>query len=135
MVDIGSQSSKLGGLKSWPVTIVAIFFFAQGLSTGYAAFWYAGQPALSGGVGRAAIFAITCVLLIVAGAGLLVRAKACLTLAVVLAGSYLASAGSNAAGAIFAPTPSSGAAALAFVVVGWLQYVILRSQSTTALFQ
>jgi hypothetical protein len=131
---------ELPAPKSWPVNIVAVFFLLQGLSAGYSAlasvglFGYSGQPGIT--VGFATLDAIVSIALIVAGAGLLARNKACLTVAVILAGLYLMSGGSNAAAAFFGPTatPMTALVAIAFIAIGWLQYVILRSRSTMALF-
>jgi hypothetical protein len=133
-----SPVEKVAVPKSWPVTIVAAFFLAQGLWAGYIALAYVGlfgYPTRSGTmVGFATVDAIESVALIVAGAGLFARNRACLTIAVVLAALFLMSAGNYLAEASFAATPMGALAAIVFVAVGWLQYAILRSRSTTALF-
>ena len=138
MIHSGAQSDKLKGAKSWPVTIVASFFLLQGFLQGYSALGYSrliGEPMMSGAsLGSAVLCGIASVLLVVAGVGLLARIKACLMLAVVLAGLNVLNAGSLAAEAFFRPTPSAVAVALVFVTAGFLQYMILRSKSTTALF-
>ena len=125
--------------KSWPVTVVAVFYLLQGLSLSYSAIVYgrvSAQPEFSAFVGSAMLYGVFGVALVVSGVGLLVRIRACLTIAVILAGAYLAGAGESLAGATFEATasPLLFVAALAFVVLAWLQYVILRSKSTVALF-
>jgi hypothetical protein len=135
-----AQAGVPKNLKSWPVTVVALFFLLQGLSAGYYALAYVGMFGYSSSSYTAAGFAtlcsITSVALIVAGMGLFARNKACLTLAVVLAGLYLISAGADAIEAFFGPTatPLQGLSAIAFIAAGCLQYMILRSKSTVALF-
>jgi hypothetical protein len=131
---------KLSAPKSWPVSIVAVFFLLQGFAAGYSAladvglFGYPAQPGIT--VGFAALNGIVSVATIVAGAGLLARNKACLTVAVILAGLFLMSAGDAAAGAFFLLTtvPMAVLPVILFIAIGWIQYVILRSRSTTVLF-
>lgn len=139
VVESDGQASKLRDVKSWPVTIVASFFLLQGLLQGYSALGYSrliGEPMMSGAaLGSAVLCGIASVLLVVAGVGLFARIKACLMLAVVLAGLNLLNAGNLAAEAFFRPTPSAVAVALGFVAAGFLQYMILRSKATTALFE
>jgi hypothetical protein len=128
--------------KSWPVNVVAVFYLFQGLSLSYSAIDYgrmAAQPAFLGALNYMVLevlYAVFGIALLVSGLGLLLRMRACLTIAVILAGLYLANAGTLIAGATFVLTisPLAFVAALAFVVVGWLQYMILRSKSTSALF-
>jgi hypothetical protein len=140
VVNADLPAENLEALKSWPVTIVAGFLVLQGLSAGYSALADVGlfgyPRGSSTSVAFAAIYAIVSVALIVAGAGLLVRNKACLTIATILAALFLMSAGSDAAGAFFgqSATPMGDLVAILFVIVGWLQYAILRSRATIALF-
>jgi hypothetical protein len=136
------QSREIKGAKYWPLIVVASFFLLEGLSAGNSAFKFASQfghalslaPAIE--IDFAVLNAIISIALIVAGVGLFARIRASLTVAVILAGFYLLSASAIAIEALFGPTatPMSGMAATAFVVVGWLQYVILRSKSTRSLF-
>jgi hypothetical protein len=131
-----SPARKLAAPKAWPLTIVAVFFWLQAAVYAVAAyeglFGYPVQPGIT--VGFATLDGIVSVALIVAGAGLLARNRACLTVAVILAGLFLLSAGNFLAATFFVPTPIGGLAAFVFVGVGFVQYAILRSASTIALF-
>jgi hypothetical protein len=109
--------------KSWPVTLVAVFYILQGLSAGYSAFVAAaiyGASILGGtNVAIAVLDAVFGVMLIVAGIGLLARIKACLTVAVVLAVVYLAgTAASLTAVVIQGAGPLAIAGNLAFIAIG-----------------
>jgi hypothetical protein len=133
-----STAEKRKVLKTWPITFIAGVFLLEGLSGGYSAFasvGVLGHPAPSGTIaGLAGLDVIVSVALIVAGAGLLARNRVCLTIAVILAGLNLSSAGSLAVGAFFGAPPVEDLAAILLIAGGWLQYAILRSQSTMALF-
>jgi hypothetical protein len=126
-------------VRSWPVNVVAIAFLLQGLQLAYDASLYGRavvQPKFFGVLESAVLNGVIGVVMIITGLGLLARIKAFLTVAVVLAGMYLASAGDALVGGIFVLTisPVVFLSALALVVAGWLQYAILRHPSTISLF-
>jgi len=133
------STGTLKQARSWLVTVVAAVYLRQGLSLSYSAIVYgrvASRPTLSGAVAFVVLYGVFGVALVVSGFGLLVRIKACLTIAVILAGAYLAGAGTSFVEATFGPTasPMGLAAALVFVAIGCVHYMILRSKSTNALF-
>jgi hypothetical protein len=124
--------------KSWPLTLVAVLYVLQGLWACYSAFVVTaiyGASIVGTLIGLAVLDAIFGVMLTVAGIGLLARIKAYLTVAVVLAAVYLAGTGASLIEVcIQGAPPLIIAANVAFVALGCVQYVILRSKSTTALF-
>jgi hypothetical protein len=131
MLNSDLRARSIVRAKSWPVNVVAIAFLLQGLQLTYSAALYGRfvvQLALYGPELVAVVAGVIGVVMKITGLGLLARIKAVLTVAVVLAGMYLASAGEGLAGGIFvlALSPLVFLSALAFVVAGWLQYVILR---------
>jgi hypothetical protein len=140
VLDAESPVETLRPTKTWPVTIVAIFYILQGLAAGYTAYAVAafyGASMILGNtyVGIAVLDAVFGVMLVAAGIGLLARIKACLTVAVVLAALYLAGTGASFIEVLIkGPEPMQVVANLAFIAIGCVQYSILRSRSTIALF-
>lgn len=124
------------------MTVVASVYLLQGLTLSYSAIVYgrmAAQPAFLGALyflELEALYGVFGIALVLSGLGLLLRIRACLTIAVILAGVNLAGAGMYLTASAFALTasPLDFLAALALVVAGYLQYAILRNKSTVALF-
>jgi CHASE2 domain-containing sensor protein len=125
--------------KSWPVTIVAVLYRFQGLLQVYSAIIdgrAAGQPTVLGGAAFAVLDGVFGIVLVGASLGLFARIKASLTVATFLAAFNLFGVGAALIEATFGPTEWHPVLpeVLVLVVVACLQYMILRSVSTIALF-